>query len=107
MKNYFKYTIALLFVSSFAFTSCLDLTSNATDAEASLRETVDQNINIELPLIPCGFDDRKTTEVLTDKEGYIKIFRNATDTEEAVYLLYINNETVRYAACNMPESIKK
>jgi hypothetical protein len=107
MKNYFKHTIALLFVSSFAFTSCLDLTSNSTDAEASLKETLEQSRNAELPLMACDYDDRKTTGIVTDKVGVIKQMRNATDTQNGLFLIFIENESVRYTACNMPESVMK
>jgi hypothetical protein len=111
MKNYFKHTIALLFVSSFAFTSCLDLTSNSTDAEASLKETVNQSRNAELPLMACDFDNRETTNIVNNKTGVVKRLRNSSDLTSdlngGTFLIFMEGESVRYAACNLPESAMK
>jgi hypothetical protein len=107
MKNYLKYTIALLFVSSIAFTSCLDLTSNATDADASLKQTFSQSVNDEMRLLPCDYDNRKTTQMLIEQVGIVTQMANPANSELPLFVIQIPGEALRYTACNMPDAIKK
>lgn len=107
MKNYIKHTIALLFVSSFAFTSCLDLTSNATDADASIENTLQQSQGIDVPLVICDFDNRKTTEVMLERNGVVKMINSPSEPDVPMFLIQLPGEAQRFVACNMPDAIKK
>ena len=107
MKNYFKSTIAILAFSSFTFTSCLDLTPGATDAEASLRQTVAQSMSMELPQGACDFDDRKTVDRVREETGIVVRIANTSDPENPTYIIDIPNEGMRYTMCNMPDAAKR
>ena len=106
MKNYFKSTIAFSLFSVFAFSGCFDIAPGATDAEASLKQTVSQSISNELADAPCGFDDRKTTDILKEKTAVVVALRNQANPEMPTYILEIPSEALRYVACNMPDEIK-
>lgn len=106
MKNYFKSTIAFSLFSMFAFTSCFDIAPGATDAEASIKQTVAQNTVIELPQEACGFDDRKTTKMLVEKTAMIVAMRNAEDPENPIFIFTIPAEGRRFVACNIPNELK-
>ncbi len=105
MKNYFKSTIAILLVSSFSFTSCLDLTSGATDAESSLKQTFAESMTMELPAMACDFDDRATTDILKEETGIVMQL-NQVDGEDPAFVIQDPNNSMRYVACNMPDALK-
>jgi hypothetical protein len=107
MKNPVIRTLVILAVSSLSLTSCFDLTSNATDAEASVKTTLSDATNNEILAMPCGFDSRATTEKLQDQEGVIMTLPNASEPEGIMYLIAIPAQSRRFTACNMPESLKK
>ena len=109
MKNYFKSTIAGLFVSSLLFTGCLDLTSNATDADASVNKSVSQSMNTELLTMPCDFDDRNTTQRVERKVGVIMLLPGSQtdDQNGGVYMISVPDEGRRFVACNMPDALKR
>jgi hypothetical protein len=104
MKNYVKSTIAMVFVSSFAFTSCLDLT--ASDADASLRQTVAQSATMDLSSIPCDFDSRKSVNTLVEQTGIVTKLQDPSRTDASLFVIQMPGEAIRYIACNMPESAK-
>ncbi|KAA9325998.1 hypothetical protein [Adhaeribacter soli] len=106
MKNYFKSTIAFSLFSVFAFSGCFDIAPGATDAQASLKQTVSQSISNELADAPCGFDDRKTTGMLKERTAIVVAVRNLGDRETPTFILDMPDEGRRFVACNMPDEIK-
>ncbi|MBK0402283.1 hypothetical protein I5M27_04760 [Adhaeribacter sp. BT258] len=107
MKNSVLSTFAILSLSAFSLTGCFDLTANATDAEASLKETVSDATNNEILAMPCGFDDRATVEKHQNQPGQIMALPNAAEPEGVIYLIAIPDQNRRFSACNLPQSLKK
>ncbi|MFC5269675.1 hypothetical protein [Adhaeribacter terreus] len=107
MKNSVLSTFAILTISAFSLSGCFDLTSNATDAEASLKATVSDASNNEMLALPCGFDDRVTVEKHQNQIGQIMALPNATEPDGIMYVITIPEQNRRFSACNMPQSIKK
>ena len=105
MKNYFKSTIAILFVSSLGLTSCFDLSPGATDAEASLKETMAQSLTMELAET-CEYDSRVTEDALKEEPGIVTRMNNPADPENAVFVIQHPDNSMRYIACNMPDALK-
>jgi len=105
MKNYFKSTIAIIFVSTLGLTSCFDLSPGATDAEASLKETMAQSLTMELAKT-CDYDDRVTEDMLKEEPGIVTRMNNPADPENAVYIIQHPDNSMRYVACNMPDALK-
>jgi hypothetical protein len=106
MKNYSKSTIAIFLFSAFSFTSCLDLAPGATDAEASLNQSVHERMTTELPLVACDYDSRKTTQLLKEKTGVVMAVNDPSAPDQQLFLIQIPNEGIRYTACNMPQELK-
>ena len=107
MKNPVLSSFVILAVSALSLTSCFEMTSNATDADASVKATVSDAINTEMLAMPCGYDNRATTEKQKDQQGVIITIPNAAEPEGVSYIISIPNENRRFTACNMPESLKK
>lgn len=106
MKNYLRNTIALLFGCAIALTGCFDLSSNATDADASLKQTVSNSINDEIRLTACDYDNRKTLEVMREQVGIVTQMANPASPEMPLYVIQIPGQALRFTACNMPDAIK-
>ena len=106
MKNYSKSTIAIFLFSAFSFTGCFDINPAATDAEASINQTVHERMTVELPLVACDYDSRKTTQLLKEKTGVIMSMKDPSGIDQQLYLIQIPNEGIRYTACNLPEELK-
>lgn len=105
MKNYFKSTIAIIFVSSLGLTSCFDLTPGATDAEASLKETMAQSLTMDLSG-SCDFDRMKTEDYLKEETGIVTRMNNPADPDNDIFLIQNPDNSMRYVACNMPDGLK-
>ena len=106
MKNYSKSTIAFFLFSAFTFTSCFDINPGATDAEASIKASVNDAVNVELPAQACDFDSRKTTQMLTEKTGVVMSIADPSAPDQKLFLIQIPDEGIRYVACNMPDALK-
>ena len=107
MKNSVRNAFAILTISALTLTSCFDLTSNATDAEASLKTTLSESATVEIASMPCGFDNRATTAKHDNQQGVIAAIPMANQPEGLLYVITIPGDNQRFSACNMPESLKK
>jgi len=107
MKNTVLSTFAILTFSAFSLTGCFDLTSNATDAEASLKATVAEATTNELANMPCYFDDRATTEKHQNERGVIMTIPMSNEPEGVAYLIDLPGQARRFTACNMPDNLKR
>lgn len=106
MKNYVNSTIAFIFASSLSLTGCFDVAPGATDAEASLRQTVAQSMTMELPNVPCDYDNRETEMFLKEETGIVTRMNNPAVPDEPLYVIQNPNNSMRYVACNMPDNLK-
>ena len=105
MKNYFKSTIAIIFASTLGLTSCFDLAPGASDAEASLKDTVAQSLTMELAA-SCDYDNRDTEDFLKEEVGIVTRMNNPAEPDNQVFIIQNPNTSMRYVACNMPDALK-
>ena len=106
MKNYVNSTIAIIFASSLSLTGCFDIAPGATDAEASLKQTMAQSLTMELPNTACDYDNRETEMILKEETGIVTRMNNPAEPETPVFIIQNPNNSMRYVACNMPAGLK-
>ena len=105
MKTYFKSTIAIIFASTLGLTSCFDLAPGASDAEASLKDTMAQSLTTDLAET-CEYDNRDTEDFLREETGIVTRMNNPAEPDNQVFIIQNPNSSMRYVACNMPDALK-